>query len=184
MTRITLLALVLLTAATGCTTNNVSSHCAMALPGNLDRAINDVEQRLTSGCEYQFDSYFQQLLSLAEQNPDTENKIRFSDHLVRVNEMGVISQRQAREYYNRYFNVKFVSLSGDYNTCAQACPVQGEVMSNMRNELRDKQVGLLQASDDKAAYYRADHLLKEADLVLEATCRACAAGSASAAGSR
>jgi hypothetical protein len=184
MIRITLLGLLLLTASAGCTTTNVSSHCSMALPGNLDRAIGEVEQRLASGCEYQFDSYFQQLLSLAEENPDSENKVRFSDHLVRVNEMGIISQRQAREYYNRYFNVKFVSLSGDYNTCAQACPVQAEVMSNMRNELRDKQVGLLKASDDKSAYYRADHLLKEADLVLEATCRACAAGNPNAVGVR
>lgn len=176
MKRLTLLGLLLLGAASGCTTTNVSSHCPMPLNGNLDRAMTDVEQRLSTGCEYQFDSYFQQLLVIAEENPDSENKVRFSDHLVRVNEAGVISQRQAREYYNRYFNIKFVSLSGDYNTCAQACPVQAEVMSNMRNELRDKQVGLLKASDDKDAYYRADHLLKETDLVLEATCRACAAG--------
>ena len=55
-------------------------------------------------------------------------------------------------------------------------PCTGQVMANMQNELRDKQVGLLQASDDKTSYYRADHLLKEAQLVLEATCRACAAG--------
>ncbi|XOV82631.1 MAG: hypothetical protein ACFHXK_17445 [bacterium] len=182
MTRITMFVFVIF-AVIGCTTTPVSSHCSNALPGHLDRAISEVEQRLASGCEYQFDSYFQQLLILAEQNPDSENKMRFSDHLLRANDMGVISQRQAREYYNRFFNVKFVSLSGDYNTCAQACPVQGEVMANMRNELRDKQVGLLKASDDKAAYYRADHLLKEADLVLEATCRACAAGTPGA-GSR
>ena len=32
------------------------------------------------------------------------------------------------------------------------------------------------ASADNASYYRADHLLKEAQLVLEATCRACEAG--------
>ena len=50
------------------------------------------------------------------------------------------NSRQAKELYNRYFNVKFVSFTGDYNTCAQACPIQGEVISNMRNELRDKQV--------------------------------------------
>ena len=88
----------------------------------------------------------------------------------------MISQRQAKELYNRYFNVKFVSLTGDYNTCAQTCPVRAEVMNNMQNELRDKQVGLLNASADKTSYYRADHLLKEAQLVLEATCRACSAG--------
>ena len=159
-----------------CTTTPVASHCTAGLSSSLEKAIYDVDVRLGTGCEYHFDSYFAQLLSIAESNPSSENKVLFSDFLMRANESGVISKRQARDYYNRYFNVKFVSLTGDYNTCAQACPVQGQVMSNMQNELRDKQVGLLKASDDKTSYYRADHLLKEAQLVLEATCRACAAG--------
>jgi len=159
-----------------CATHSTAGHCSAPLNRDLDTAMMEVEQRLGSGCEYHFDRYFQQLLSIAEDNPDTENKSRFSDHLVRANEMGVISQRQAKELYNRYFNVKFVSLTGDYNTCAQTCPVHAEVMNNMQHELRDKQVGLLKASADKTGYYRADHLLKEAQLVLEATCRACSAG--------
>lgn len=171
--------IILLTTAAGvsaCTTHQTAGHCSAPLNRDLDTAFMEVEQRLSSGCEYHFDRYFQQLLSTAEDNPDAENKSRFSDHLLRANEMGVISQRQAKELYNRYFNVKFVSLTGDYNTCAQTCPVRSEVMANMQNELRDKQVGLLKASADKTGYYRADHLLKEAQLVLEATCRACSAG--------
>ncbi len=170
---------ILLAATLGlgaCATQQNTAHCSAPLNRDLDTAMMEVEQRLASGCEYHFDRYFQQLLSTAEDNPDAENKSRFSDHLLRANEMGVISQRQAKELYNRYFNVKFVSLTGDYNTCAQTCPVRSEVMNNMQNELRDKQVGLLKASADKTGYYRADHLLKEAQLVLEATCRACNAG--------
>ena len=170
------LAALTLCAAAACTTTPVASHCSAGLSPGLENAIYDVEARLGTGCEYHFDRYFAELLSTAEANPSSENKVLFSDFLMRANETGVISTRQAREYYNRYFNVKFVSLTGDYNTCAQACPVQGQVMANMQNELRDKQVGLLKASDDKTSYYRADHLLKEAQLVLEATCRACAAG--------
>ena len=173
--KITTACLLAMTVA-ACTTTPVASHCSAGLSPTLENAIYDVEARLGTGCEYHFDSYFAQLLSIAESNPSAENKVMFSDFLMRANETGVISKRQARDYYNRYFNVKFVSLTGDYNTCAQACPVQGQVMANMQNELRDKQVGLLQASDDKTSYYRADHLLKEAQLVLEATCRACAAG--------
>jgi len=176
MTRITLGLIAVSLGLTACTSTPTTSHCSAALGRDLDNAIMQVEQRLDSGCEYHFDRYYQQLLAIAEENPDMGNKSRFSDHLVRTNEMGVISRRQAKEMYNRYFNVKFVSLTGDYNTCAQACPVQGEVMNNMQHELRDKQVGLLRASGDQSAYYRADHLLKEAQLVLEATCRACAAG--------
>ncbi len=161
-----------------CTSTPVADHCTGKFSSNLSSAIGDAESRLASGCEYHFDSYFNSLLRVAEADPAPENKSMFSDHLINVNEMGVISQRQARELYNRYFNVKFVSFRGDYNTCAQACPIQDHVISNMKGELQDKQLGLLRVSADKASYYRADNLLKEAQLVLEATCRACAAGGA------
>ena len=78
--------------------------------------------------------------------------------------------------YNRYFNVKFVSLDGDYSTCSQVCPVKDKVILDMRQELLDKEIGLLQISNDKTGYYRADLLLKESELVLQATCQACSAG--------
>jgi hypothetical protein len=160
-----------------CTTTE-PDHCAVSLRGDLDGAMRTVETRLGDGCEYQFDGYFQSLLSLAEANPDTNNRRLFSDHLMRVHEMGVISRRQAEGLYNRYFNVKFVSLQGDYNTCSQTCPIRKQVISDMQAELHDKELGLLRASNDAPSFYRADNLLKETDLVLEATCRACLAGGA------
>ena len=166
------LAALLLSACTTATPD----HCAANLRGNLDSAITTAESRLASGCEYHFNAYFNSLLTIAEANPDPDNKMLFSDHLMRVNDMGVISRRQAEGLYNRYFNVKFVSLQGDYNTCSQTCPVRSQVMSEMQAELHDKELGLMRASNDSASFYRADTLLKETDLVLEATCRACQAG--------
>ena len=121
--------------------------------------------------------YFAQLLDIAADNPSPDNKRQFSDFLVRVSDQGVISKRQAKATYNRYFNIKFVSLTGEYNTCSQTCPVRKNVLAEMQGELLDKELGLVRASEDSASYYRADHLLKEAQLVLEATCRACEAGS-------
>jgi len=171
----TLTALLLALALVACTTAE-PDHCSVALRGNLDGAIKTAESKLASGCEYHFNSYFSQLLAIAEANPDKSNKMLFSDHLMRVNDMGVISRRQAENLYNRYFNVKFVSLQGDYNTCSQTCPVRRQVMSDMQAELHDKELGLMRASSDPASFYRADTLLKETDLVLEATCRACTAG--------
>jgi hypothetical protein len=47
----------------------------------------------------------------------------------------------------------------------------------MKAELHDKELGLLRASADQQSFYRADHLLKETELVLEATCSACEAQS-------
>ena len=157
-----------------CATTNTVDVCAVQLHGDVDAAMNQVEGRLRSGCEYRFDGYFQSLLALAAENPDKQHPARFSDFLMRVHDLGVISRRQAEALYNRYFNVKFVSLRGDYNTCSQTCPVRDQVMSDMRAELHDKELGLMRASSDQGSFYRADNLLKEADLVLEATCRACA----------
>ncbi len=159
-----------------CTTTPVVDHCSGKLSHNLPSAISDVESRLDNGCEYHFDRYFGELLDVAQSAPAADNKRLFSDFLVGASDRGVISKRQAREKYNRFFNVKFVSFSGDYNTCSQACPVQGKLVREMQAELGDKQAGLLNAAQDKSSYYRADHLLKETQLVLEATCRACAAG--------
>ncbi|MEM6707434.1 MAG: hypothetical protein AAF648_01485 [Pseudomonadota bacterium] len=172
-----LLSLLLATALlAGCETTPVADVCGGPLSSNLDQAVSDVESRLASGCEYQFDSYFDQLLAIAENDPAAENRKVFSDHLIAAKNLGVISQRQARERYNRYFNIKFVSLTGDYNTCSQACPDRRTLLMNMKRELGDKERGLLRISKDQASFYRADVLLKEADLVLEATCRACEAG--------
>ena len=170
---VTLLATLMLA---GCESTPVADVCNGPLSNNLTQAISDVESRLGAGCEYQFDSYFDQLLAIAENDPDPENKRAFSDHLVMAKNLGVISQRQAQERYNRFFNVKFVTFTGDYNTCSQACPDRRSLLARMQRELGDKERGLLKISQDQAGFYRADVLLKEADLVLEATCRACEAG--------
>lgn len=160
-----------------CTTTPVVSHCDGDLGRTLNSAIQSAESKLQSGCEYHFDRYFNDLIEIAKANPDPLNKSLFSDFLVRASDNGTISKRQAIERYNRFFNVKFVSFTGDYNTCSQVCPVQAQTLANMQAELRDKQAGLLDASKDQQSYYRADHLLKETQLVIEATCRACNAGS-------
>jgi len=158
-----------------CATTPVAS-CSVDLRPGLERAITVAEDKLASGCEYHFDDYFVQLLDIAAENPSADNKRLFSDFLVRASDRATISKRQARDLYNRYFNVKFVSLTGDYNTCTQTCPARAKVLADMQSELADKELGLVQASEDPNAYYRADLLLKEAQLVLEATCRACEAG--------
>jgi hypothetical protein len=160
-----------------CTSTQVADACTVSFDSSLAKSMRTVEGKLSDGCEYSFDNYFEQLLDVAADNPDADNKRQFSDFLVRVSDQGVISKRQAKATYNRYFNVKFVSLTGEYNTCSQTCPVRSRVLADMQSELLDKQTGLVEASEDSASYYRADLLLKETQLVLEATCRACEAGS-------
>ena len=148
--------------------------CELPAERNLDRAFDNARTRLGDGCEAHFDSYFDQLLGVAAGDPQPANKQKFSDFLTWSADEGILSRRQAQKLYNRYFNVKFMALAGDYNNCAQTCPRKTRVLSAMEAELSDKERGLVKVSQDSATYYRADRLFQETELVLEATCTACA----------
>ncbi len=172
--------LIVSTQLAGC--NTVSSRpedtmhsCAPMLGHDLDKSFAMARQALSNGCAHNFDDYFDRLLTIAEGDPDKQNKRRFSEFLVWSADEGIVSKRQATNLYNRYFNVKFIALMGDYNNCSHTCPNRHTVIANMERELADKERGLLKISADSAAYYQADHLLKETELVLEATCTACVA---------
>lgn len=143
---------------------------------NLSAAVDHVKGALGNGCAAHFDRFYDDLLRTAEGDPKPENKRVFSEFLVWSADEGILSQRQAREYYNRFFNVKFMTLQGDYNNCSHTCPRRDRVLLDMERELGDKERGLLKVSLDNDGYYRADELFKEVELVLEATCTACAAG--------
>lgn len=147
--------------------------CAAPQGNKLDAALEEARWELSHGCETSFDGYLTALLDIAEGDPRPENKRLFSEFLVWTSHEGVLSKRQAQRAYNRYFNVKFVSLQGDYNNCAYTCPIKDEVMLSMEQELVDKERGLLKVSADQSGYYRADRLFQETQLVLEATCSAC-----------
>jgi hypothetical protein len=150
-----------------------ATACSLPEGTDLDRAISAARFDLTTGCEQQFDGYFQRLLTIAEGDPNKDNPAAFSEFLIWANEEGLLSKRQARELYTRYFGVKYVSLISDYSVCAQTCPRRDEVMREMNRELVDKEQGLLKVSADQRKYYRANRLFQETELVLEATCEAC-----------
>ncbi len=151
--------------------------CGGPTTNNLNDAVIQVKNSLEyGGCEAHFDRFYDDLLRIAEGDPGPENKRLFSEFLVWTADEGLLSQRQAKDYYNRYFNVKFMTLQGDYNNCSHTCPARSRIMRDMERELSDKERGLLRVSLDNEGYYRADELYQEVDLVLEATCTACAAG--------
>lgn len=160
----------------GCETAPVADLCTPPLHHDLDLAIDDARGRLAGGCAEHFDHYFATLLARGEDRPAATNKRRFSEFLVAAADGGVISQRQAQSLYNRYFNVRFVSLQGEFNTCSQICPDPQATFRAMSGELADKERGLMRISDDADGYYRADSLLQQSQLVITATCDACGAG--------
>jgi hypothetical protein len=171
---VTLAVAAMTTALTACNSNpSKATACSLPQGPDLDRAISATRFDLETGCESQFDQYFQRLLSIAEGDPKKDNKATFSEFLIWANEEGLLSKRQARETYTRYFGVKYVSLVSDYSVCDQTCPRQEEVMREMNSELVDKEQGLLKVSADRREYYRANRLFQETELVLEATCEAC-----------
>ena len=160
----------------------VLASCASAPPScsspssrNVDTAIAQVQSQLSAGCQAQFERYFDDLLTIAEGDPGPDNKEAFSEFLLWSADEGLLSRRQAEDYYNRYFNVKFMSMRGDYNNCSHTCPNKRRVLIEIENELSDKERGLLKVSLDNKGYYRADQLYQQLELVLEATCSACVA---------
>ncbi len=170
----TITIMALATALSACNSNpSKATACSLPEGPDLDRAISAARFDLETGCEHQFDQYFQRLLTIAEGDPKKDNKTTFSEFLVWANDEGLLSKRQARETYTRYFGVKYVSLISDYSVCDQTCPRQDEVMREMNRELLDKEQGLLKVSADRREYYRANRLFQETELVLEATCEAC-----------
>ena len=170
----TITIMALATALSACNSNpSRATACALPEGPDLDRAVSAARFDLETGCEHQFDAYFQRLLTIAEGDPKKDNKTTFSEFLVWANDEGLLSKRQARETYTRYFGVKYVSLISDYSVCEQTCPRQDEVMQAMNRELVDKEQGLLKVSADRREYYRANRLFQETELVLEATCEAC-----------
>ena len=165
---------VITTSLTACSSNPTQvTACSLPEGPNLERAISAARFDLETGCEHEFDRYFQRLLAIAEGDPKKENKASFSDFLLWANDAGLLSKRQARETYNRYFGIKYVSLISDYSICSQTCPHQSDVMRDMNRELADKEQGLLRISADRLNYTRASNLYQETELVLEATCEAC-----------
>lgn len=149
--------------------------CASPQSKNLGSAISTAQSSLMQGCHAHFDRYYDDLISIAEGDPKPENKREFSEFLVWSSDKGLLSKRQAEDYYNRFFNVKFMSLKGDYNNCSHTCPNKQKVLFDMERELAEKERGLLKVSLDNEGYYRADQLYQEVELVLEATCTACSA---------
>ena len=79
--------------------------CGSPQSRNLDTAIDGVQTSLINGCHAHFDRYYDELLAIAEGDPKPENKREFSEFLVWSSDQGLLSTRQAEDYYNRFFNV-------------------------------------------------------------------------------
>lgn len=161
-------------AAGGCNSNPPKTPlCNLPTGNDLDAAISQARLDLRTGCAARYEDYFGTLLQIGAENPHADNRRHFSGFLEWSVDQGLLGKRQAQERYNRYFNVKYVTLMSDYSVCSETCPKRSGVLSAMQQERQDKELGLLKISLDRPSYQRADRLYHETELVLEATCAAC-----------
>ncbi len=78
------------------------------------------------GCHAHFDRYYDDLLSIAEGDPKPENKREFSEFLVWSSDKGLLSNRQAEDYYNRLFQREVHVTQGRLQQLLAHLPQQAE----------------------------------------------------------
>jgi hypothetical protein len=163
---------------TGCVSQKQATETAPVcrIPSSplVDTAFQTARNTLSNPeCRYSFEAVFDALLDISEQAPAPENKEFFIGFLEWVRDKGIISDIQAKTYYTRHFSRKFVTLVRDYQTCG-VCPRINEMLRDCWDELKQKERGLLKICSDKDTYSKAYNDLQKIELVLEATCSACA----------
>jgi hypothetical protein len=160
-------------------TPETTPECALPRTTDVAHAFEQTRNGLKrSECHFHFDAYFERLLETAAGDPDPKHSEHFSEFLLWANAQDIITRRNAQEYYNRYFNTKFASLPNEYSNCTYTCRIQNEIVQQMKEELLQKDRGLLKITGNKRAYAEANSLHDSVLLLLEATCTACAASPA------
>ena len=153
----------------------VVNNCFLPSGHLVDPAFATATSTLSNpDCWYKFDAVFASLLKVCEGAPDMKNKVLFSDFIGWAEGEGVISKLQAKACYTQYFSHRFVSLPDTYQTCSH-CSRLKALLEACWSELKNKEQGLLKGCGDKATYMKACDDLKKIELILEATCSACAA---------
>ena len=137
-------------------TCTVPSH--KKLPVAFSKAKTELSNR---NCHYQFDAMHKKLLSIAENDPSTENGNHFLSFYRWSVDQGIISSKQGKEYYNRYFKSTFGNvLSNDRNVCSISS-TKDPLLKQLRRELIDKQTGLQVIMQDREAYFEAQRIHNE-----------------------
>ncbi len=162
-------------AVTACQSNPPPRFsCSVPTSNDVSEAFSHAKSDLRhEECQFQFDDYVDTLLVTAASDPKERNKKRFSEFFAWSRDQDILSQAQAQDYYRRYFTPDFVALNDKYNNCSTTCRNKNKVLVRMRDELKDKDRGLLRAAGDRGSYSQADKEYNELLTLIEATCLAC-----------
>jgi len=168
------LAALTLIALAACQTTPPRFSCSVPSGFDVNAAFADARSDLShEECQFQFDDYVNTLLDISTSSPGPENRKQFSELFVWARDHGILGQVQAENYYRRYFTPLFVTLDKDYNNCSTTCRDRQQLAKKMKQELHDKDRGLLKASGDRQGYNQADQEYNQLLTLIDATCMAC-----------
>ncbi len=168
----------LMVALAGCYTQKQvvqqSSIPSCALPSGYDLSSAFSQARATlqnPACRSEFDAVFNKLLEIAKGDPKAENKRLFHDFLLWCKGNGVISMVMAKEKFHRYFLRDFYSLPDSYQVAAY-CKTIDRLQRDMRDELNQKHIGLVDVCKDMELYSKTVEDFQSLQLILAVTCSA------------
>jgi hypothetical protein len=163
------------------TTEAVSTVSCSGPTGHLlGNAVSQVKSNLShSACLSQYNDYYGNLLEIAKGDPGAKNLAVFGEFKQWSESKGLVSKKQSEAKFHRYFNPRFVEISlnttnSTYNTCSLASQ-QKTLLTNLKQEMKDKHTGLLEVLGDKARYQTAAELYSNLSFQLEQSFDACTA---------
>ena len=165
---------------TGCITSGDSgsivkppvSVCSLPTGYDLEQAFSQAQATLSDpACRHKFDLIFDVLIEIAKGDPKPENRVSFNDFLVWCKGNNVISQVMAEEKFKRFFSRKFYTLPDTYKT-ASYCGQMDRLIDDMREELKQKNIGFVQVCKTIDDYSKVSDDFKAMEVILKATCAA------------
>ncbi len=152
-------------------------QCAVPDHKQLSVALQGAQATLSErSCHYAFERIHQSLLDIGRQDPGKANKERFLNFYQWSVDQGILSSRQGKEYYNRYFTSGYGHmLPNDRNLCSLAGG-QEQLIKRLDDELVLKKTGLQDILQDRDAYFDAQRTHNDLVFLLETTLLSCGKG--------
>lgn len=152
----------------------VVNTCQTPSSKSLQIAIAAAQSELSHReCHYQFDAMHHTLLQIAQGDPSPKNGKKFLDFYKWNVSQGILSSKQGKDYYNRYFKPTFGNvLSNDRNVCSLG-KNKDALIKSLGRELVDKKTGLQVIMQDRNAYFEALRIHNDLIFLIETTLMAC-----------
>lgn len=153
-----------------------ASNCELSPSKNVDQLFAEVQDRLGErSCHVQFHGYVEQLVAAAKGSPGEENEKRFAELVRTTIERGIISGKQGKEIFSRYFDPEFYAVKTEprANCSALNGRAREALYVDMKQELGYKREGLLEMLGDEQRFRAAQQHYQDLNIVLDAVSMAC-----------